>query len=300
MSWEALATGFLKYCKADITPNTSLSSVAGGLNALSQAALERMENSAKKSSSSTASRRVDSLSHRSQTSLVESEDTQTGEDTPSLSSSPPTPPLENIAEAFNIHRPEYQSLLQQLRALTTPCLSYLFPKSSLRSSKFLADTATTTPVFCLRTLSSIDSEARLLKMPNFPQELTDELMSAIKSQFVKRTSSQMISPVSSPSRSRIPNVVDESHRTKTVSSIKHGSSASMEVDEMMMASPSKRFKAANGMAVTAIQPNHMLTAEAAHMRILQLETSQDNMRRELALLKAEIEHLKKPRNLSFA
>lgn len=265
------------------------------MNALSQAALERMENSSKKTPSTLGPRRNDSSQRRSQTSLVESEDTQPTDDTPSDSSSPPTPPLEANSDALNLHRPEYQSLLMQLRALVTPCLSHLFPKSPLRANKYLAETTATSPVFALRRLSDSEAEEHSHKVPTFPQDLTDELMSAIKSQLVKRTSSQMISPVSSPTRPRLASIVDESHRTKTVSSIKHGPSASsMEVDELL-ASPSKRFKAANGMAVT---PSHMLTAEAAHMRILQLETSQDTLRRELALLKAEIEQLKKPRNLS--
>lgn len=266
---------------------------------MSQAALERMENSSKKNVTPTGSRRNDSLHRRSQTSLAESEDTQPTDDANTDSSSPPTPPLETNSDAYNIHKPEYHTLLSQLRALVSPCLSHLYPKSTLRSSKFLAETASTAPAFSLRLLSDTESESRAQKLPAFPQELTEELMAAIKSQLVKRTSSAMsISPASSPSRSRLAPLTDESQRTKTVSSIKHGpSSSSMDVEDLM-ASPSKRFKSANGSAVAAIQPSPMLTAEAAHMRILQLETSQDNMRREIAILKAEIEHLKKPRNLS--
>ena len=284
-----MAQSFLKFCKVETQRDSSIKLVAGALSSLSQAVLEREGNSKQSASRSPSTREISSVQQKSQNSVGnDSDDTQPMEDVvPMITSSPPTPPLES-SEPYNITSPEYQTLLSQLRALISPCLTYMFPNSSLKKDKFLVDFPKSGLVWALRPLSSSESSTRSQKIPTFPQELTNELLSIIKSQMVKRTSSAIISPSASPSRPRLGDF--EQNRTKTLSSIKHGAASPTDLEEY--GSPSKRFKAANGSSVPSAFSN-----EAAHMRILQLETEQDNMRREIAVLRAEIEQLKKPRNV---
>jgi hypothetical protein len=291
VDWDSMAVAFLKFCKADTHHDSSLTSVAGALSSLSQAVLERASSSKKNGSRVSSQRLLDTHGRPSQASLgAESEDTQPMDDSsPTVSSSPPTPPLEAV-DAFNINNPEYRTLLSQLRALICPCLGHMFPKSGLKTTKFLVAGIFEHPLWYLRAISDSESEARSKKVPAFPTELTTELITAIKSQMVKRTNSTLVSPIPSPSRNRLGDFNDD-NRTKTLSSIKHGTISPIDTEELI-ASPSKRFKAANGSAVPSL-----LSGENTHMRILHLETEQDNLRREIAVLRAEIETLKKPRNL---
>lgn len=224
-----------------------------------------------------------------------------------MSSSPPTPPLEPQDQhhpTFNINNPEYRTLLSQLRALVCPCLAYMFPRSSLKQNKFLVEGIAANPTWYLRPLNDAESDVRVTKVPPFPQELTVELLSTIKSQMVKRTSSTLASPSLSPSRPK-PGDLTSDNRTKTLSSIKHGpSSSSMDLDDSMT-SPSKRFKSASGAAVaapivasSASSLSTLLSNESTHLRILQLEKDQEELRKEVAVLKAELELIRKPRSLA--
>lgn len=292
VSWEALATSFLKFCGADTYGDSSIKSVAGALSSLSQTALARDSNSKKSNSRTPSVRQLDGSSLKSQSSVGnESDDTQPIDDTvPMITSSPPTPPLETT-DAFNLSSPEYRTLLSQLKVLIAPCLGHMFPNSSLKASRFASEPFALSLAWHLRALSDTEASQRAKKVPAFPAELTKELVTAIQSQLVKRTNSTVVTPHASPSRSKLGDLTEE-HRTKTLSSIKHGTMGGIDTEELL-GSPSKRFKLANGSSSVS----HLLTPETTHKRILQLESEQDTMRREIAVLRAEIEQLKKPRNV---